>query len=308
MEKWLKSIHHTSLKESKNPVKDEKEGSVVMQKREKLPIEEIEKLGYYDFMGYLEVPFFNIGGINSIDRLAEMLDLKEGDRVLEVGCGTGGNACYLANKYGCTITGIDISEQMVKEARIRAEELGVENVSFQLGDAYNLDFPDESFDVVLTIFVSQFLDPAKAYIEFNRVLIHGGRLGINEMYKETEIPEKIKARVDEGEQIFREMTELPFSMRSDTDWRNSFTDAGFTDIKMTKFTNVARTAAAWTMVDELGGWGKIIKTIWEMLVLMMKSKKIRQRVMLIGKGKGILVNDPVNSKYIGYILCAGYKP
>jgi len=279
-----------------------------MQKREKLPIEEIEKLGYYDFMGYLEVPFFNIGGINSIDRLAEMLDLNEWDRVLEVGCGTGGNACYLANRYGCTITGIDISEQMVKEARLRAEELGLENVSFQLGDAYDLDFPDESFDVVLTIFVSQFLDPAKTYPEFSRVLVHGGRLGINEMYKETEIPEKIRARVDEGEQIFREMTELPFSMRSDTEWRNSFTDSGFTDINITKFTNVARTGAAWTMVDELGGWGKIIKTIWEMLILMMKSKKIRQRVMLIGKGKGILVNDPVNSKYIGYILCAGYKP
>ena len=279
-----------------------------MQKRKKLPIEEIEKLGYYDFMGYLEVPFFNIGGINSIDRLAEMIDLKEGDRVLEVGCGTGGNACYLANKYGCTITGIDISEQMIKEARIRAKELGVKNVSFQLGDAYNLDFPEESFEVVLTIFVSQFLDPSKAYPEFNRVLVHGGRIGINEMYKESEIPKEISARVDEGEKIFREMTELPFSMRSDTEWRNSFTDAGFTGIKMTKFTNVARSGAAWTMVDELGGWWKIIKTIWEMLVLMMKSKRIRQRVKLIGKGKGILVNDPVNSKYIGYILCVGYKP
>ena len=114
--------------------------------------------------------------------------------------------------------------------------------------------------------------------------------------------------MDEGEKIFREMTELPFSMRSDTEWRNSFTDAGFTGIKMTKFTNVARSGDAWTMVDELGGWWKIIKTIWDMLVLMIKSKRIRQRVKLIGKGKGILVNDPVNSKYIGYILCVGYKP
>jgi ubiquinone/menaquinone biosynthesis C-methylase UbiE len=259
-------------------------------------------------MGYLEVPFFNIGGIGSIDRLAKLLDLKDGDRVLEVGCGTGANACYLANKYGCVITGIDISEQMVKEAQIRAEELGVDRVSFQLGDAYDLDFPDESFDVVLTIFVSQFLDTSKAYPEFSRVLVHGGRLGINEMYKESEIPEKIRARVDEGEQVFKEMTELPFSKRSDTEWMQSFTEAGITDIKIHKFTNVARSGSALKMVDEIDGWWKIINTIWEMLVIAAKSKKIRQRIMLIGKGKGILVNDPVNSKYIGYILCVGYKP
>jgi hypothetical protein len=43
-------------------------GAKNMQKLKKLPLEEIEKLGYYDFMGYLEVPFFNIGGVGSINR------------------------------------------------------------------------------------------------------------------------------------------------------------------------------------------------------------------------------------------------
>lgn len=280
-----------------------------MQKREKLPIEEIEKLGYYDFMGYLEVPFFNIGGIGSIDKLGRLLGLKEGDRVLEVGCGTGANACYLANMYGCNITGIDISEQMITQARLRAEALGlVDRVTFQLGDAYDLGFPDGSFDRVITIFVSQFLDPSKAFMEFSRVLVNGGRLGINEMFKESEIPPEIKIRVDEGEQLFKEMTELPFSMRSDTEWRQGFTDAGFINVEMVKFTNVARSGDALKMVNEIGGWWKIIKTIWEMLVIAARSKKIRQRIGLIGKGKGILVNDPVNSRYIGYILCFGYKP
>jgi ubiquinone/menaquinone biosynthesis C-methylase UbiE len=280
-----------------------------MQKLKKLPIEEIEKLGYYDFMGYLEVPFFNIGGVGSIDKLAKLLGFEEGTRVLEVGCGTGGNACYLANKFGCHITGIDIAEQMVKQALLRAEELDLtDRVKFKLGNAYDLDFPDDSFDVVYTIFVSQFLDPSKAYKEFSRVLVSGGRLGINEMYREAEIPPEIKKNVDEGEQVFREMTELPFNIRSDVDWENHFINNGFINVEMNKFTNVARSGETLKMVKEMGGWWRIIKTLWEMLLLMAKSKRIRQRVGLIGKGKGILVNDRVNSRYIGYILCVGVKP
>ena len=45
--------------------------------KESLSLEEIEELGYYDFMGYMEVPFFNIGGASSIDRLAELCQLDK---------------------------------------------------------------------------------------------------------------------------------------------------------------------------------------------------------------------------------------
>jgi hypothetical protein len=61
------------------------------------------------------------------------------------------------------------------------------------------------------------------------------------------------------------------------------------------------------MADEFGGWWKITKTIWEMLVLAARSKKIRQRMGLISKGKRILLHDRVASKYLGYILCVGQK-
>lgn len=275
---------------------------------EKLSTEEVEKLGYYDFMGYLEVPFFNIGGVSSLDRLAELLIIDKDTRILEIGCGTGGNACYLANKYGCRITGIDIAEHMVKQAQIRAEELGLtDRVAFKMGDAYDLDFPDNSFDIVFTIFVSQFLDPSVAFKEFNRVLDQGGRLGINEMYKEDEIPLEARDRVEEGERVFREITELPFNIRSNMEWRINFEEAGFKGIAMEKYTNIVRRSNALKMAKEFGGWWKITTTIWEMLMLAMRSKRIRQRMGLISKGKRILLNDRVASKYIGYILCVGNK-
>jgi ubiquinone/menaquinone biosynthesis C-methylase UbiE len=276
--------------------------------REKLEIKEVEKLGYYDFMGYLEVPFFNVGGAASMDRLAELLRLDGDTKVLEVGCGTGGNACYIANKYSCCVTGIDIAEQMVTMAQARAEQLRITDlVTFKMGDAYDLDFPDGSFDVVFTIFVSQFLEPSVAFREFSRVLRNGGRLGINEMYKEEEIPPEAIGRVEEGENVFREITDLPFNIRSDSDWRGHFEKAGFQEITVDKYVNVVRRGDALKMADEFGGWWKITKTIWEMLVLAARSKKIRQRMGLISKGKRILLHDRVASKYLGYILCVGQK-
>jgi len=275
---------------------------------ESLSIEEIEELGYYDFMGYMEVPFFNIGGAASIDRLAELCQLGQESRVLVVGCGTGGNSCYLANKYGCQIVGIDIAEHMIKHAQERAENLGLaDRVVFRVGDAYDLEFPDDSFDVVLTVFVSQFLDLGRAYPGFLRVLGPGGYMGINEMYRADEVPKEALARVEEGEEVFREITELPFTLRSPSTWSEAFKTSGFGDVVIEEYSNIQQSSSL-SMVEEFGGWGKIIKTIWEMLVLALRSKKIRQRFGRISRGKRVLLRDKVASKYIGYILCVGKKP
>ena len=70
---------------------------------------------------------------------------------------------------------------MVERAKDRTVSSSLENrVSFSVGDAYDIDFPDETFDVVMTVFVSQFLDLGKAFPEFRRVLKASGWLGINE--------------------------------------------------------------------------------------------------------------------------------
>jgi len=276
--------------------------------KESLSIEEIEELCYYDFMGYMEVPFFNIGGVSSIDRLAELCQLNNESKILVVGCGTGGNSCYLANKYGCQIVGIDIAKHMIEHAQERAKTLQLtDRVTFQVGDAYNLEFPDNSFDIVLTVFVSQFLDLHRAFPGFLRALRPGGYLGINEMYRADEVPEEALTRVEEGEEVFREITELPFKLRSPSIWREAFKTSGFRDVLIEEYSNIQQSIAL-GMVEEFGGWGKIITTIWEMLVLALKSKKLRQRFGMISCGKRVLLRDRIASKYIGYILCVGKKP
>lgn len=277
--------------------------------KESLSIKEIEELDYYDFMGYMGVPFFNIGGTSSLDRLAELCQLNQESKILVVGCGTGGNSCYLADKYGCQIVGIDTAEHMIEHAQERAKTLQLaDQVIFQVGDAYNLEFPDNSFDVVLTVFVSQFLDPHQAYPGFLRVLRPGGYLGINEMYKVDEVPQEALPRVEEGEEIFREITELPFKLRGPSVWRGAFEKSGFGDIAIEEYSNLVQENQAFSIIEEFGGWGKILKTLWEMFVLALKSKKLRRRFERISRGKRLLLRDKVTSKYIGYVLCVGKKP
>ena len=274
-----------------------------------LTVKEIEELGYYDFMGYMGVPFFNIGGSASMDRLAGLCRIDEDTLVLDVGCGTGGNSCYLAEKHGCRVVGIDIAERMIMYAEKRVEELGLtDRVSFQVGDAYGLELPDGGFDAVLTVFTSQFLEPERAFPEFHRVLRQGGYLGINEMYRADQVPLEAVERVDYGELVFRELTDLPFTLRSPSVWRGAFKAAGFTDTVVEEYSNFMGQAESLSMIEEVGGWGRFLGILWEMLVLAFRSGKIRRRYSKISKGKSVLLRDKVASKYIGYNLCAAVKP
>ncbi len=274
----------------------------------KLSLKEVEKLGYYDFMGYMGVPFFNIGGSTSMGRLAELCHLAPGSRVLEVGCGTGTNACYLAEKYGCSVVGIDVAEQMVAQATRRAEERGLaDRVSFRVGDAYALDFPDASFDAVVTVFVSQFLDPQRAFPGFNRVLKTGGHLGINELYRADDVPPEARERVDSSIREFCELTELPFTLRTPSTWRGAFTDAGFTEAAVEEHPNSKETAYPDGVADIFGGWGNFLGTIWQVFVYYLRSGVMRRKFYKINRVKKVLIKDGETSRYVGYVLCAGEK-
>jgi len=274
-----------------------------------LSISELEELSYYDFMGYMDVPFFNIGGIGSIDRLAELCKISKDSIVLEVGCGTGGNTCYLAKKYGCSIIGIDLAEHMIRKARCRVNQLDLTSQeTFQRGDAYRLEFPPESFDVVLTVFVSQFLDKQLAFQEFYRVLKPSGRLGINETYKADEVPIEAIEKVREGERTYQELTELSFKLNTPTEWKQAFEKNNFENVIVEEFPNFQQRSISLNIINEFGGGRKLIKTLGEMLSLAIKSQKIRSRFGKISRGKQLLLRDRDAAKYIGYILVVGEKP
>ncbi len=100
-----------------------------------------------------------------------------GDEVLDVACGTG-NAAVQAAQAGARVIGVDLTPELLDVARSRAAAAGVD-VEWRQGDAEDLPFGDERFDVVLSTFGSMF-PPRHDVVagELARVLRPGGRLGI----------------------------------------------------------------------------------------------------------------------------------
>jgi ubiquinone/menaquinone biosynthesis C-methylase UbiE len=107
-------------------------------------------------------------------QLADAAEIGSGDRVLDVGCGTGIFAREAAVRSGQTgkVTGLDVNESMLTVAkRLRPE------IDWRLGDTTDLPFEDEAFDVVASQFVLMFVpDRIAALKEMWRVLAPGGRL------------------------------------------------------------------------------------------------------------------------------------
>lgn len=113
--------------------------------------------------------------VHEMVRWGELDRLPRGTTVLDVGCGIGGSSRILARDYGFDVTGITISPQQVR----RAQQLTPETVSakFQVDDALNLSFPDNSFDVVWSIEAGPHMPDKERYgAEMLRVLKPGGTL------------------------------------------------------------------------------------------------------------------------------------
>jgi sterol 24-C-methyltransferase len=110
--------------------------------------------------------------------LGKRLSLPPEAVVLDAGCGTGAVARTMATRYQLQVTGIDILDFNLEEARKRSAKAGLQDrTTFLLGDYSNLEFADESFDGVYTMeTVVHAADPAVVLSEFWRVLRPGGRL------------------------------------------------------------------------------------------------------------------------------------
>lgn len=109
-------------------------------------------------------------------RVVDAVGLEAGDRVLDVGTGTG-NLALTASKTGADVTGIDICPDLLETARERTGTLGIEEITFETGDAADLPYADDSFDVTVSNLGHMYADPPMAAAnELLRVTRPGGRI------------------------------------------------------------------------------------------------------------------------------------
>lgn len=140
-------------------------------------------------VSYLELQAYvgttkHMGGLETTRELCDLCHIGKDTYVLDVGCGVGATACYLAKRYGCRVMGVDLREAMIANANERAQRQRVgDRVQFRVADAQDLPFEDALFDVVMCESVATFIeDRQKVASEFARVARPGGYVGLNEQF------------------------------------------------------------------------------------------------------------------------------
>ena len=130
------------------------------------------------------VDAFHIRGRMSTEELARWAELRPDQVVLDVGCGLGGTARYLASNFGCKVVGVDLTEEYCRVGEILSAKVGLaDRTTFRQASALGLPFPDAGFDVVWTEHVQMNIeDKASFYRELVRVLKPGGQLAFHDIF------------------------------------------------------------------------------------------------------------------------------
>lgn len=152
-----------------------------------------EKLGY-PVSELDQIPTPAIDSFAGVGYYFDLANISEGEKVLDLGSGSGLDLFYAANKVGKTgkAFGVDMTIEQLDKARSLAEANGFENVEITNGYIEKLPFEDNSFDVVISNGVINLsVEKEKVFKEIHRVLMKGGKMVISDIVSETHMPDSI---------------------------------------------------------------------------------------------------------------------
>jgi arsenite methyltransferase len=249
-------------------------------------------LSYFGLQAYVGTTK-HMGGLEASKRLLAALHVGADAYVLEVGCGAGATASYLAREVGCRVLGVDLRESMVALARERAAREGVgDRVGLRVASVLNLPFEDNHFDAVLCESVATFVaDKAQVARELARVVRPGGCVGLNEeVWLRTPPPEEVAAYV-------RHTWDIEGETPTVEGWVAMLEDAGL-EVTAQTFQFDARRES--TQVRRYRPYD-MLRMAYRALALYVRSAEFRQYM----KGRGRMPRDLF--AYWGYALLIGRK-
>ncbi len=241
----------------------------------------------------------HIGSLEATKKLLSLCGIDQEEQVLDVGCGAGATPVFIAKEYGCRVLCVDLKARMVERANEAAARAGVSNlVECRVGDAQDLPFENDLFDIVITESVTALPeDKQKAVNEYFRVTKPGGYVGLNEStwikYPPTaEMEAWVKQ--DVGGNAEPQTAEA---------WKAMLENAGLQDVQGI----VSPIKIADEAKGMMGRYGcrAILRIYGRLIGLYIRSSDYRAFVKKISQG-GIV---PKNlEEYFGYGLYVGHKP
>lgn len=189
----------------------------------------IQNSKYLDFLSKFGIGGAHPGGLNLTKKIFKLEDINNTSKILDVGCGTGQTAAYLAYKYGAKVTGIDVSPTMVAKAkkRIKKNRLPVKIIQ---GSIEEIPLPDNHFDFIISESVLSFVNKPRALNEIFRLLKSGGRF--------VAIEQTILQRLSENEENEIKQFYGFESLNMKKDWVALLNQAGFEHIRIQKNSSI----------------------------------------------------------------------
>ena len=175
-------------------------------------------MNYINMISKLGTGSAHPGGFEATLRLFRNERIEPGSNILEVGCGTGRTACYLAEQ-GYAVTAIDLHDNMLAKAKLRAEAMELHNINFLKADVCSLPFESEQFDLIIAESVTVFTDSSISLSEYCRVLKPGGVLYDRELLMDKPMPEDRRKELEQFFGIPRLMTR--------EEWKEQLIKSGF---------------------------------------------------------------------------------
>jgi len=185
----------------------------------------VQKSKYLDFLSKFGVGGAHPGGINLTKEIFKSETISKASHILDVGCGTGQSAAYLASKYEAKVTGIDTNSIMVAKAkrRMKKNRLPVKIIQSSIEQ---IPLPAHTFDFIISESVLSFVNKPSALKEILRLLKNGGRF----IAIEFTIHQPLEAKIEKEIQLFYGFDSLLMKK----DWVALFKQAGFKNIRIQK--------------------------------------------------------------------------
>jgi ubiquinone/menaquinone biosynthesis C-methylase UbiE len=210
------------------------------------------------------------GGKFSTEKLLELCNIDRQKRVIDIGCGPGETTIYIAKRFGCHVTGVDIMPEMIKQAKENAIKQKVSHLTrFELVDAMSPVYSDTSFDIAIFQTVLMFGDKQKMLNFAYNALRDKGQVGAIELTWRNDPSEEIK------ETFARKFAEPLINVETPENWISTFRRAGFQKVVCQEIHSM--TIGTFIRMWKGEEWGNKIKIVLKCL----SDKEVIKRMVTV---------------------------